>query len=454
MSRPDPLALTPRGRGLRWFAHLLLLTLMFCAVRAHALPVFARQTGQNCLSCHAGGQFPELTPYGRMFKMTGYTIGARTLPLSVMGLASDVFVANTNAGGTTLVDQDKNGQLVFATGSLFLAGKITDNTGAFAQITYDNYASQDANGSWHGFTSADNMDFRYADRSVDENHDLVWGVSLNNNPSVSDPWNTAAAWMQYVPVPSPGAYQFIDGAATPFPGYAAGGPVAGLTGYLFWNQHLYLEAGSYRTANGPFSFMSFNVTDANTTHLSGGLTPYWRAAWNQEYGAHNLMVGFSGMVSRIYDGGSDVTDPNNIGSYRSSGVDAQYQYLLDPYTVTAQFVYQHQQANASYNSVAAAGAADAIDTTDLMRAKLSYVYDAKYGGSLAYFSSHGSANLQGNPETRGYTLEAFFMPVQYVRVGAQFTGYSTFQGASSNYDGAGRNAGDNNSLFLYVWGAY
>lgn len=44
---------------------------------AVALPAFARQTGQNCVACHAGGQFPELTPYGRMFKLTGYTMGAR-----------------------------------------------------------------------------------------------------------------------------------------------------------------------------------------------------------------------------------------------------------------------------------------------------------------------------------------------------------------------------------------
>lgn len=62
---------------------------------ASALPLFARQTGQNCVSCHAGGQFPELTPYGRMFKMTGYTIGQRvSIPISVMGLASVSEVAN------------------------------------------------------------------------------------------------------------------------------------------------------------------------------------------------------------------------------------------------------------------------------------------------------------------------------------------------------------------------
>lgn len=38
---------------------------------ANALPSFARQTGQQCATCHAGGQFPELTSFGRMFKLTG-----------------------------------------------------------------------------------------------------------------------------------------------------------------------------------------------------------------------------------------------------------------------------------------------------------------------------------------------------------------------------------------------
>ncbi|MHB1334257.1 MAG: hypothetical protein ACYCY1_16855, partial [Sulfuriferula sp.] len=53
----------------------LLMALMSFSNSAQAVPAFARQTGQNCVACHAGGQFPELTPYGRLFKLTGYTLG-------------------------------------------------------------------------------------------------------------------------------------------------------------------------------------------------------------------------------------------------------------------------------------------------------------------------------------------------------------------------------------------
>ena len=59
-----------------------------------------------------------------------------------------------------------------------------------------------------------------------------------------------------------------------------------------------------------------------------------------------------------------------------------------------------------------------------------------------------------NPGTRGWVPEVFWTPVQYLRIGAQYYAFSRFHGASSNYDGAGRNAKDNNTFFLYVWGAY
>src|SRR5271168_3705139 len=48
-----------------------------------ALPSFARQTGQPCGTCHT--DFPALTPYGRRFKLLGYTTGGgefRTTPFS------------------------------------------------------------------------------------------------------------------------------------------------------------------------------------------------------------------------------------------------------------------------------------------------------------------------------------------------------------------------------------
>src|SRR5271169_6208343 len=39
---------------------------------AQALPLFARQTGEACLACHT--VYPELTHFGRMFKLNGYQL--------------------------------------------------------------------------------------------------------------------------------------------------------------------------------------------------------------------------------------------------------------------------------------------------------------------------------------------------------------------------------------------
>ena len=462
---------------------------------ALAIPAFNRQTGQNCVACHAGGQFPELTPYGRLFKLTGYTLGERAIPISAMAVASVSKVANTSKSADPGADFQKDGSLIFATASLLLGGKATDNIGAFAQVTYDPYATQSADGTFHGHSNADNIDIRFADRFIGPKHDLIIGVSANNNPSVSDPWNTAAAWIQYVPVPSPTSSRFIDG-NTPYPGYGAGGNIAGLSAYGFWNQTIYVEVGGYRTAKGLFSFMSAGLADADTTKLRG-INPYWRLAYNHEWGAHNLMVGTSGMLARVYDDPLDTSDPANTHRFKDFSIDAQYQYLLDPHAVTAQFVYTSNKhrypaslANLPVAYVDAAGNAlpntNASDTNHLMRARLSYVYQAKYGGSVGVFNLTGSTNTAnltagldpatltintdaeaaapstravdgnrtGSPATRGITLEAFWTPIQYVRFGAQYTAYSRFNGASKNYDGFGRNASDNNSLFLYTWLAY
>lgn len=485
------------SRALTLFSMLAATALSLLPQAAEALPAFARQTGQNCVSCHAGGQFPELTPYGRMFKLTGYTIGSRNVPLSVMGVVAYAKVANTSKSDDPSVDFSKNGDPLFATGSVFLAGKVTDNIGMFVQSTYDNYVLSPDGTEYQGHTSADNMDIRYADRFISGNRDLIFGVSLNNNPSVADPWNTAAAWMQYVPVPSPTSHQFIDG-NTPYPGFGAGGNLAGVSAYLFWNKMLYAELGTYQTANKAFSFMSAGIADADTTKLQGGNNPYWRLALSHDWGPHSLMVGTSGMVAHVYDTGSDTSDSNNLGRFKNLGVDAQYQYILDPHTITAQLAYMRQTEDYSPNTLAGASPyflADGVtpvapfnssDTTHTFRAKLSYVYQAKYGGSVAFFNLTGTTNtlnqtsgydsngqitstdpsgtgitstrvngnLTGDPATRGFTYEAFWTPVQYVRVGAQYTAYSKYNGASDNYDGFGRNARDNNTFFLYVWGAY
>src|SRR5208282_463594 len=50
----------------------LVLLGLVCAHPAQALPIFARQTGEACMACHT--VYPELTHFGRMFKLNGYQL--------------------------------------------------------------------------------------------------------------------------------------------------------------------------------------------------------------------------------------------------------------------------------------------------------------------------------------------------------------------------------------------
>ncbi|MDE1943431.1 MAG: cytochrome C, partial [Betaproteobacteria bacterium] len=58
-------------RARRPLLALLGVVTLAASMDASAIPVFARQTGFKCVACHVGGEYPQLTSLGRMFKLTG-----------------------------------------------------------------------------------------------------------------------------------------------------------------------------------------------------------------------------------------------------------------------------------------------------------------------------------------------------------------------------------------------
>jgi len=419
-----------------------------------AVPSFAEQTGQSCVACHAGGQYPELTPYGRIFKLTGYTSGQRGVPLAVMAVADYTTTQNPSDPNIKL---DKSGMLNSV--SLFLAGKVSDNIGGFAQYTHSLHDTQDANMNWIGHTGADNFDLRYADRTIDANKDIIWGVTVNNNPSVQDVWNSAPAWSHPYLAPT---QTYGLPAATLVEG-ALAQQVAGIGAYALWNQRIYAELTSYQTAKDALSFLSYGNSAGNPDHpltYLDGSALYWRLAYTKAWDANNLMVGAFGLDARVIP-----LDPSNnmpqfdLGSthYKDIGLDAQYQYLLSPHTFTAQLRALTETIDDNSGQVYSDGSAN----LKTWLAKASYVYQDKYGFSVTY------RNVSGSPDTAAYaassslvpdsevwTPEFFWMVRQNIRLGLQFNVFTKYLGASSNYDGLGRNANDNNNAYVYLWAAY
>ena len=167
-----------QGKSRKLLGTLALIgaTLLLASSSALAVPSFARQTGMACEACHT--VFPELTPFGRNFKLHAYTIDNlpqvsgmnankdQTLALNQLPPLSFMFQASYTStkksvpdtqAGTGSVSSDalaKNGQVLFPQqASLFYAGRIAPNFGAFVQMTYDGTA---------GTFGWDNTDIRYA----------------------------------------------------------------------------------------------------------------------------------------------------------------------------------------------------------------------------------------------------------------------------------------------------
>lgn len=125
--------------------------------QASALPLFARQTGMACSSCHFQ-HFPMLNNFGRAFKASGYTImGAQvkvedeglSIPstlnmavLATMGYAktnADAVAAKAVLSGTTQGVRTHGDGSLYVPGtngefSLFVGGRVSENAGALAEL--------------------------------------------------------------------------------------------------------------------------------------------------------------------------------------------------------------------------------------------------------------------------------------------------------------------------------
>jgi len=434
------------------------LAIMLTSKPCHALPSFKRQTGLSCASCHT--VWPQLNSFGRVFKLDAYTfsVGSESgrwyPPLAGMfqgsytnldkndGILSDG-VAPFDDSEDSMTDKFNLPQQA----SVFYGGKIYNKLGAFVQLTYDGTANEIA---------LDNTDIRYARTFNVGGKHLTLGATINNSPTVEDVWNSTPVWgfpfasSAVAPAPTPAT--LIDG--------TLGQQVGGIGVYAALANYVYGAVSVYRTTNDGVTRPLGAGTDPDT--VTDGAVPYWRLALYHDWSEHSFEIGTYGLTADVYAGGADSGPTDSFTDY---AFDAQYQFHLNPhlFTLRATWIHEDQDWDASYG-LGLTGNPD--DTLKTLKINASYFYSSRYGvfgGYAGYFSTTGDTDTTlyspdpvdgsrtGKPDSKGFILELDWLFKEKYKFSAQYTIYTKFNGADSNYDGSGRDASDNNTLYLLVW---
>lgn len=415
---------------------------------AQAVPSFARQTNQECTTCHIGAFGPQLTPYGIKFKLGAYSetnTKDSLMPLSGMVRAGRTHTATDNPAPPQHYAANNN--ITLEELSLFLAGKLSKHAGAFAQITWDGVTRR-----W----GMDNMDLRYARELKVGAHEINLGVSFNNRPTVQDPLNTTTIWrFPFNGAPgdlaaTPAVAPVIDGALD--------GRVFGLTAYAHTDGGIYAELGGYRAAGRGYMINTNAISDpTNPGDRLVGTAPYGRLSYLRMYGGGMVSAGIFGISGKLRPFDSAGTGDK----FGDVGVDASYQFLGTRehiFTAAGSHIREKRTLDETFG---AGGAEHQSLALSQSRLTTSYHYRNTYGVTLSRFISSGSADkllyASGKPGSRGWVTQFDWTPLgkadswgapwANVRIGLQYTRYGEFDGSS---DGAG----DHNSTNLFVWTSF
>lgn len=424
--------------------------LLLGSVDVYAVPSMGRQTGMPCASCHT--VFPELTPFGRQFKLRGFSMSGppreksllTILPVSGLLQASITSTAKTNTAGARSSDFPRNDDPILQAAGVYYGGKIIGNSGALVQFSYDGIEAR-----W----AMEMFDARYADSFTLGEKEWVYGLTLSNTPTLTDIYNSTPQWA--FPYTESVA---VQSAANPLLDLQLASQVGGVGTYVMWNDLVYAEAAFYRA--GRHGVGRALTAGTKIENVVDEFAPYWRVALQREWGSHSLSVGTYGMVADIFPEGA-VSGPTN--RFRDLAFDTQYQYIDEDHIFTAQANYIHEQQywTASFPDGEASHRHDTLRT---LKANVHYYFQRQYGLGIQYFLTRGGrdellyntgepvfGSATGRPNSDGWLAELNYLPVPYLKLAVRYTGYTQFNGAGNNYDGFGRNAGDNNSLFFLTW---
>lgn len=434
-----------------------LAAMLLAAPNAWAVASFSRQTGMTCVQCHTS--YPELTSAGRDFKLNAFTGTTDQNTISQQGNGGTPGLALLNfvpLSASFHADLTATGQRQPRTQNpsveapqavnLYLAGQLAPHFGTFLQLTYSSDSDH--------FTM-DSSDVRYSNETQLAGKDLVWGVDANNNPTYEDLWNSVPgnSFPYDATVDSAG---FLPAARTIIDGPLAT-QVVGTGPYAMWNDHLYGLVELFRSQHVGVAQPDSGANNLINIHVAA---PYWRLAWQQDLGKSDYIeVGAYGIYVR--------STPNSVSGtadrYTDLGADITYEHTRpsgDRFVLHGMFIHE---SNALDGSVAQGLAAKSGHILDTFRFDAAYHFGSRLVVTAGPFVTTGSRDdvlyptgavsgfANGSPDNSGYIAQVGYWPAQNLEIGAQYRGFTRYNGASSNYDGAGRSASANNTLYLFVW---
>jgi hypothetical protein len=433
---------------------------------AGAVPSFARQTGMACTMCHT--VFPQLTPYGRRFKLNGYTLARqpditdaeitdstatarRTLSLNstINPLSAEIVAdyghVNRAIPSKTGQNGNQNDDLsVPSAVYLWAAGRVTDKIGAFLQLDYSKTAAITANGPAATPTAGgDNMSIgpseimRYADHTDDRK--LVWGATATNGGAAKgDLWSSPVHGFSLLAFGNTGGV----GAATKAPAVGGNGG-SGLTQYAMYDDQFYASIAETHQDNATKTF----ATPGDATQV--GWNPELRVAWEKNWDDNSLMLG--GMVAHYNStaGGAAeiVSGPNTWANSRTDMVaDWQYQYITDRNLLSFSGAFTTERNSNNPNYVGAAAPtptySNDVDYLHQFQASTMYFYKRMYGGVVTYYDNDGTDDStlyggNGSPKNQYWAFSLDYLPWDNTRFFFQYNYYTVLANKTNSFYGTG-----------------
>ncbi|MCL4477819.1 MAG: hypothetical protein M1381_01785 [Deltaproteobacteria bacterium] len=384
---------------------------------AKAVPSFARQTGLACDVCHT--VFPHLTPFGRNFKLHGYTIDyvdqIKSDDKSMPGLAinkvpmlSARLVARWNnqqggnngivprgiaTGGQGFVSYpsgygDTDVLNLLADSSIYVGGKIGPHIGTLIELTGIN-----DEGGTLGLGIFDlafvGSDTTFAGKT------LSYGFRAVDTVGMADPSNTFGMWGLTSTLMGMSTHNTLLDTNTAF---VEGGELYGMWGD-FTDGGLYACVGAYHpTKNQTLTgyvqggVAGTGVFNGSSTVDPGVRVSYYLPEFNNVY----VEIGGFGYFGneRMTQPISSLVNPNYLDNYTNYGVDLQAQYLANNNLAELYVLYQSENDSKFYGVDQYSGTSFSNSGTSVSRNGLGvmadYYYKRTYGAYVKYLSTSSS----------------------------------------------------------------